>query len=44
MRQDCEICGEFAICNEDGICADCKLEGHGDETTEETQKEEDKEG
>jgi hypothetical protein len=44
MRQDCESCGDFVECDEDGICADCRLEGHGDETTEETEKEETEEG
>jgi hypothetical protein len=25
MRQECELCGEYAIC-EDGVCNDCRLE------------------
>jgi hypothetical protein len=39
MRQDCEKCGEFALCDKDGICAQCRLEEQ-DETAEETEKEE----
>jgi len=35
MRQDCEICGEYAECNKKGICAECLLEGHEDETSKE---------
>ena len=43
MRQDCDICGEFTQCR-DGICDQCRLEGHEDETTEEGKKEEAEEG
>ena len=45
MRQDCDICGEYAECKK-GICAECLLEGHGDETTKEGEgeTEEDEEG
>ena len=40
MRQDCESCGDFVECDKSGVCADCRLEGHGNETSEETEKEE----
>ena len=43
MRQDCEVCGEFVECNSKGICTECLLEGHGDETSEEIEEEEGKE-
>jgi len=43
MRQDCEVCGEYAECK-NGICTECLLEEHDDETTEETEKEETQEG
>jgi hypothetical protein len=39
MRKDCEICGEYVLCN-DNICDDCKLEGHGDEDAQEGEGEE----
>ena len=39
MRQDCEVCGEFVPCK-DGICTECRLEGHGDETTKEGEEKE----
>lgn len=26
MRQKCEECGIFNICNDDGICGDCQYE------------------
>lgn len=26
MRRECEICGIFDICNEEGICNHCLLE------------------
>lgn len=42
MRQDCDICGEFVQC-ENGICADCRAEGHEDEVTKAPEKEEDEE-
>lgn len=42
MRQDCDVCGDYAECHK-GVCAQCRLEGYEDETTEETQGEEDQE-
>jgi hypothetical protein len=43
MRQECEVCGEFAHCK-DGICNDCLLEKlseeYNDDPSEEVEKEE----
>ena len=39
MRQDCESCGEYTLCDKHGICANCRLEEQdeqdGEEETEE---------
>ena len=39
LRQDCDVCGEYAEC-ENGICAECLLEEQDDETAKEDEKEE----
>lgn len=31
MRQKCEECGIFSICNDDGICGDCEYEQQSDD-------------
>ena len=37
MHKDCERCGVFGWCNEDGICSDCLMEEY-DEQEEETEE------
>lgn len=45
MRQDCDNCGEYTLCDKYGICAVCRLEEEpneqdGEEETEEDQEDE----
>lgn len=39
MRQDCESCGEFTICDKKGICPQCRLEEHDEQDGEEKAEE-----
>jgi hypothetical protein len=40
MHRDCDRCGVFGWCNEEGICNDCLLEEHeGEQDREEEAKE-----
>lgn len=44
MRQDCESCGEYTLCDKHGICANCRVEEQdeqdGEEKTSEDQEDE----
>lgn len=44
--QDCDSCGEYALCDKEGICTDCRYEESLDEQEreEETQEAEEDEG
>jgi hypothetical protein len=39
MRQDCERCGDFTVCDGSGICADCRAEEAYEQDGEEEVKE-----
>lgn len=46
MHQDCDRCGVFGSCDDEGICTDCRYEERGDEQerteeVEEAQEDED---
>jgi hypothetical protein len=45
MWRDCEICGEFAQCDKEGICPQCREEEdneqNGEEETEAPEEDED---
>lgn len=40
MHQDCDRCGVFGTCNNEGVCNDCRMEEVGDEQEREKEVEE----